>query len=86
MCYIGGELVERLGVSVDRTANLNAKLSLTHGDSPLSSERMTLNLGSIFATDHAIRDKAGELYDTAKNTDVKQEVKDKAKEYGLRGR
>lgn len=61
--FLGGELVERLGVSVDKEHNLNAKLSITHGSKPNPNDRMNLSLNTLFETDGAVREKAGEVKD-----------------------
>lgn len=57
----GGELVGRMGIGVDQSSNVNAKLSILYGDRPDKHERMSLNFRSILGTDHAVRNKASEL-------------------------
>lgn len=56
--FLGGELVERMGVSVDPRANLNAKLSTIYGTESDSHDYISLNLGVLTSTDHSLRDYA----------------------------
>lgn len=70
--FLGGELINRLGVSVDADANLNAKLSITHGSKPDPKDRINLSLNTLFETDHAVREKAGEVKESIASRTRKQ--------------
>lgn len=70
--FLGGELVNRLGVGVDEKADLNAKLSVTHGSNPSPNDRINLSLNTLFETDHAVREKAGEVKDSIASRTRKQ--------------